>query len=82
LLNQSQPTTDDVIDGALRDAVAAERVHRGDTVLVMAGVRAGCRGLTNSIKIETFDPLHGEAKPCVTSHSSRITTEHLPHKVR
>jgi hypothetical protein len=41
LLNQSQPTTDDLIDGALGAAVAAARVQRGDTVVITAGVPVG-----------------------------------------
>lgn len=54
LLSRSQPTAVDVIDGALATALAAGRVRRGDTVIVMAGVPVGHPGLTDSIKIETL----------------------------
>lgn len=54
LLNQSQPTTDDLIDGALGAAVAAARVQRGDTVVITAGVPVGRPGMTNLIKVETL----------------------------
>ncbi len=54
LLNQSQPTTDRLIDGALGAALAAACVQRGDTVLITAGVPVGCPGTTNLIKVETL----------------------------
>ena len=54
LLNQSQPTTDELIDGALGAAVAAARVQRGDTVVITAGVPVGRPGMTNLIKVETL----------------------------
>ena len=54
LLNQSQPTTDELIDGALGAALASTRVHRGDTVVITAGVPVGRPGMTNVIKVETL----------------------------
>jgi pyruvate kinase len=53
LLNQSQATTDELIDGALGAALAAARVQRGDTVVITAGVPVGRPGMTNLIKVET-----------------------------
>jgi pyruvate kinase len=54
LLNQSQPTTDRLIDGALGAALGAASVQRGDTVVITAGVPVGCPGTTNLIKVETL----------------------------
>jgi pyruvate kinase len=54
LLNQTQPTTDELIDGALGAALAAGRVERGQTVIVTAGVPVGRPGTTNMIKVETL----------------------------
>jgi pyruvate kinase len=54
LLNQSQPTTDDLIDGALGASLASTRVQRGDTVVITAGVPVGRPGMTNLIKVETL----------------------------
>ena len=54
LLNQSQPTTDALIDGALGAALAAACVQRGDTVVITAGVPVGRPGMTNLIKVETL----------------------------
>jgi pyruvate kinase len=54
LLNQSQPTTDELIDGALGAALASTRVQRGDTVVITAGVPVGRPGMTNLIKVETL----------------------------
>lgn len=54
LLNQSQPMTDALIDGALGAALAAARVHRGDTVVITAGVPVGRPGMTNLIKVESL----------------------------
>jgi pyruvate kinase len=54
LLNQSQPTTDELIDGALGAALAAGRVQRGQSVVVTAGVPVGRPGMTNMIKVETL----------------------------
>ena len=53
LLNQSQPTTDDLIEGALGAALAAGCVQRGDTVVITAGVPVARPGMTNVIKVET-----------------------------
>jgi pyruvate kinase len=53
LLNRSQPTTDELIDGALGAALAAGRVQRGDTVVITAGVPWG-GPMTNLIKVETL----------------------------
>jgi pyruvate kinase len=53
LVNPSQPTTDGLIDGAVGAAMAAGRVHRGDTVVITAGVPVGRPGMTNVIKVET-----------------------------
>jgi pyruvate kinase len=54
LLNQSQSTTDELIDGALGAALASTRVQRGDTVVITAGVPVGRPGMTNLIKVETL----------------------------
>ena len=54
LLNRSQPTTDELIDGALGAALAAGRAQRGDTVIITAGVPVGRSGTTNLIKVETL----------------------------
>ena len=54
LLNQSQPTTDELIDGALRAALATARVRRGQCVVITAGVPVGRPGATNLIKVETL----------------------------
>jgi pyruvate kinase len=54
LLNQSQPTTDDLIAGALDSTLASTRVQRGDTVVITAGVPVGHPGMTNVIKVETL----------------------------
>jgi pyruvate kinase len=54
LLNQSQPTTDELIDGALGAALASGRVQRGNTVVITAGVPVGHPGMTNLIKVETL----------------------------
>jgi pyruvate kinase len=54
LLNHSQPTTDDLIAGALDAAQASTRVQRGDTVVITAGVPVGRAGRTNLIKVETL----------------------------
>ena len=52
LLNRSQPTTDELIDGALGAALAAGRAQHGDTVVITAGVPVGRPGTTNLIKVE------------------------------
>ena len=54
LLNQSQPTTDELIAGAVGAALAAARVQREDTVVITAGVPVGRAGMTNLIKVETL----------------------------
>jgi pyruvate kinase len=54
LLNPSQPTTDQLTDRALDAALATGRVHRGDTVVVTAGIPVGRPGMTNLIKAETL----------------------------
>ncbi|MGE0022059.1 MAG: pyruvate kinase [Hyphomicrobium sp.] len=54
LLNPSQPMTDALIDGALGAALAAARVHGGDTVVITAGVPVGRPGMTNLIKVESL----------------------------
>jgi pyruvate kinase len=54
LLNRSQPTTDELIDGALGAALAAGRAQRGDTIVITAGVPVGRLGMTNLIKVETL----------------------------
>ena len=54
LLIHHRPTTDDVIDEALRAAIAAEHLHRGDTVVILAGVPAERPRMTNLIKVETL----------------------------
>ena len=54
LLNQSQPTTDELIAGALGAALASTRVQRGATVVITAGVSVGHPGMTNLIKVETL----------------------------
>ena len=54
LLNPGQPTTDELINGALDAALAAGRAQRGDTVVITAGVPAGHPGMTNLIKVETL----------------------------
>ena len=54
LLNQSEPTTDELIAGALGVALASTRVRRGDTVVIIAGVPVGRPGMTNLIKVETL----------------------------
>jgi pyruvate kinase len=54
LLNQSQPTTDALIDGAFGAALAAACVRRGDTVVITAGVPVRCPGIANSIRVETL----------------------------
>jgi pyruvate kinase len=53
LMNQSQPTTDQLIDGAIGAALASSRVQRGDTVVITAGVPVGRPGMTNFMKAET-----------------------------
>jgi pyruvate kinase len=54
LLNQSQPTTDELIAGALGAALASTGVRRGDIVVITAGVPVGRPGMTNLIKVETL----------------------------
>ena len=54
LLNQSQPTTDELIEGALGAALAAGRLPRGRPVVITAGVPVGRPGMTNLIKVETL----------------------------
>ena len=54
VLNQSQPTTDVLIDGHLGAALAAASVRGGDTVVITAGVPLQRPGLTNSIRVETL----------------------------
>ena len=54
LLNQSQPTTDQLIGRTLGAALASTRVQRGDTVVITAGVPIGRAGMTNLIKVETL----------------------------
>jgi pyruvate kinase len=54
LLNRSQPTTDELIDGALGSVLAAGRAQHGDTVIATAGVPAGRAGTTNLIKVEVL----------------------------
>jgi pyruvate kinase len=54
LLNQSRPTTDELIAGALGAALASTRVQRGATVVITAGVPVGHPGMTNLIKVETL----------------------------
>ena len=54
LLNQSRPTTDELIDGALGAALAAGRLPRGRPVVITAGVPVGRPGMTNLIKVETL----------------------------
>jgi pyruvate kinase len=54
LLIPSQPTTDELIDGALGAALATARVHRGQPVVVTAGVPGGHASMTNLIKVETL----------------------------
>jgi len=54
LLNQSRPTTDELIAGALGAALASTRVQRGDTVVITAGVPVGRPGMTNFMKVETL----------------------------
>jgi pyruvate kinase len=54
LLNQSEPTTDELIAGALGVALASTRVRRGDIVVITAGVPTGRAGMTNVIKVETL----------------------------
>jgi pyruvate kinase len=54
LLTQSEPTTDELIAGALGVALASTRVRRGDTVVIIAGVPVGRPGMTNLIKVETL----------------------------
>ena len=54
LLNRGQPTTDELINGALGAALAAGRVQHGDTVVITAGVPVGRPGMTNLIKVETL----------------------------
>jgi pyruvate kinase len=54
LLNRSQPTTDELIDGALGAVLAAGRARHGDTVVITAGVPVGRPGMTNLIKVETL----------------------------
>jgi pyruvate kinase len=54
LLNQSQPTTDDLIGRALGAALASRRVQRGDTVVIIAGVPLERPGMTSLIKVETL----------------------------
>jgi pyruvate kinase len=53
LLNQSRPTTDDLIDSALGAALAAGRLPRGRPVVITAGVPVGRPGMTNLIRVET-----------------------------
>jgi pyruvate kinase len=53
LLNQSRPTTDELIAGTLGAAVASTRVRRGDTVVITAGVPGEHPGMTNLIKVDT-----------------------------
>jgi pyruvate kinase len=54
LLNQSRPTTGELIDGALGAALAAGRLPRGRPVVITAGVPVGRPGMTNLIKVETL----------------------------
>jgi pyruvate kinase len=54
LLNQNRPTADGMIDEALRAALAAELLGRGDTVVALTGVSAKRSGSTNSIKVQTL----------------------------
>ncbi len=54
LLNRSQPTTDELIDGALGSVLAAGAAQHGDTVVTTAGVPVGRRGTTNLIKVEVL----------------------------
>jgi pyruvate kinase len=54
LLNQSQPTTDALIDGALGAALAAACVRRGNIVVITAGLSVGSPGMTNSIRVDTL----------------------------
>ena len=54
MLSQSQLTTDELIDRALRAALVAECVQRGDTVVITAGVPVGRPGMTNFIRVETL----------------------------
>ena len=54
LLNQSDPTTDELIAGALGVALTSTRVRRGDTVVITAGVPLGRAGMTNLIRVETL----------------------------
>lgn len=54
VLNESQPTTDVPIDGALGAALAAAGVRRGDTVVITAGIPVRGPGTTNSIRVETL----------------------------
>ena len=52
LLNRSQATTDELIDGALGATLAAGRAQHGDTAVITAGVPVGRPGTTNLIKVE------------------------------
>jgi pyruvate kinase len=54
LMNQSQPTTDELIEEALGVALAAGRVQRGNTVVITAGVPVARPGMTNVIRVETL----------------------------
>jgi pyruvate kinase len=54
LLNPTQATTDELIDGALGNVLAAGRAQHGDTVVVTAGVPVGRPGTTNLIKVEVL----------------------------
>ena len=54
LLNPNHPATDELIKGAIGAALAAACVHRGDTVIITAGVPPGSPGMTNLIKVETL----------------------------
>jgi pyruvate kinase len=54
LLNQSQPTTDELIAGALATTLTSTHLRRGDTVVITAGVPVGQPGMTNLIKVDTL----------------------------
>jgi pyruvate kinase len=54
LLNQSRPTTDELIAGAVGAALASTRVQRGDTVVITVGVPVVRPGMTNFMKVETL----------------------------
>jgi pyruvate kinase len=54
LLTSSQPSTDELIDGALGAALATGRVQRGQPVVVTAGIPVGRPGMTNLIEVATL----------------------------